>query len=329
MKSTINLFLLITFCIGLNGCTTNLETSMAQTKEPFINKQPTPQKSPQMEQDSNILNNDYTVAEKALNKAVLEKNKDTVRLGLKSPILDIRKKTVETIVQFNDVTFVPNLIVALQENQGIIGGGSETQVLQSKLNVTIISALEHLTKLKFKLSKPLSPEDIQEILKKIQEWCQTNEPEIQQALTAEMLERQQATPILSKNYQVAKWAFDKAVLEKDKSTIRLGLKGYSLLIKRDVVQTIKQLNDKSFVPELIKALEDNQVLMSGGSETQAEQQELNKEIISALKQLTGLDFPYLNDSSTIPCFKDCPSKAIERVLKESQEWWKIHQDKDK
>jgi hypothetical protein len=173
MKWATNLFLFIVFCICLNGCS-NFETSMAQTKEPLITEQPTPQKSPPTEQDNDILSNDYTIAGKALDKAILEKDKNTIRVGLKSEFLDIRKKAVETIEEFNDETFVPNLIVVLQENQGLIGGGTETQIQQDNLNKAIISALEHLTKLEFKVSTPLSFEDIEGILKESQEWWKTH-----------------------------------------------------------------------------------------------------------------------------------------------------------
>lgn len=169
MKCTTNLFLFIVLCIYLSGCS-NLQTSVAQTKEPVITGQSTPQKSPLMEQDNDILSNDYKIAEKALDKAVLEKDKNTIRIGLKSEFLDIRKKVVEIIAEFNDEAFIPNLIIALQENQGLIGGGTETQIFQNDLNKAIISALEHLTKLKFEISEPLSSEDIQKVLKESQAW---------------------------------------------------------------------------------------------------------------------------------------------------------------
>lgn len=64
------------------------------------------------------------------------------------------------------------------------------------------------------------------------------------------------------------------------------------------------------------ALEDNQSVMSGGTETEIMQQELNTAIVSALEQLTGLQFPSSENLS-----KD----DIQKVVKQSREWWKAHQ----
>lgn len=169
MKCATNLFLIAMLCLSLNGCS-NLETGIAQTKEPSEVEQTTAQKSASIQNKKDILSDDYATAEKALKKSVLEKNKDTIKLGLKSPILDIRKKTAEAIAKTDEETFIPNLIEALEQNQGIIGGGSEIQSLQNELNETIVSTLEQLTKLTFKVSEPLSPEDIQKILKESREW---------------------------------------------------------------------------------------------------------------------------------------------------------------
>lgn len=279
-------------------------------------------------QQDSILSKDYPIAKKVLDKAVLERDEATIRLGLKNNSLTFRKDVVQAVKQLYYQAFVPDLIKALEENQPVIDGGSETRIMQSDLTKAIVSALKHLTGLTFPNTENLTQGDIQKILEESRQWYRTNEQQIQESVKAEMLERQQKTSILSKNYNVAKLALNKAVLEKDKSTIRLGLKGFSLLIKRDAIQAIKQLDDKTFVPDLIKALDENQGVMSGGSETEAEQQELNKEIISALKQLTGLEFPYLTDSSTIPCFSDCPSKDIQRVVKESSEWWENNKPKN-
>lgn len=170
MKRTTKLFLFIVFFISLNGCT-NFETSVVQTKKPLMMEQP--QKSPPMEQDNDILSSDYTIAEKELDKAILKKDKNAVKAGLKSEFLNIKKKTVQTIEEFNDKTFVPDLITVLEENQSIIGGGTETQIEQNNLNRAVISALEHLTELKFEVSNSLSPEDIEKVLVKSKDWCKS------------------------------------------------------------------------------------------------------------------------------------------------------------
>jgi hypothetical protein len=275
-------------------------------------------------QQNPILSKDYTVAKQALDKAIAERDEATIRLGLKGGSVSFQKDIVQAVRNAWYQSFVPDLIVALEDNQVFTIAKAENTSERQELKKVIVSALMHLTGLRFPNTEELSKNDVQKIVEESREWYRANEPEIQQTVITEMLEKQQATPILSKNYRIAKAAFDKAVLERDKATIRLGLKRESLSFKAVTVQAIKQFEDKSFVPDLIKALEGNQVIMSGGLETQVEQQELNKEIISALKQLTGLNFSYLNDSSTIPCFNDCPPKDIIRVLKESREWWRNH-----
>lgn len=265
-------------------------------------------------QENPILSIDYACAKRALDKAVSERDEATIRLGLKKGSLIIRKDVIRAVQNAYYQTFVRDLAAILEEIQVTETNESED------LKKTIVAALIHLTGLSFPLSDNRSKSEVQEIVKQSREWYRANETKIQEELEAEMLERRKETPILSKNYRVARWAFDKAISEKDKSTLRVGLKGFFLSIKRDTVKAVAQLDDKSFVPDLIQTLDENQVIMSGGSETQAEQEGLNKEIISSLKRLTGLEFSYLTDLSTVPCFADCPSKDIQRVLKESRGW---------
>lgn len=322
MIDVMSALLWMTLAVNLGGT----PTSQKETAQKQISMA---MKTQTMLRENPILSEDYAIAGKALDKAVSERDEATLRLGLKEGSPSFKKEIVQAVRNAWYQSFVPDLIAALEKYQVSTGAKIENTSDEQELKKAIVSALMHLTGLRFPNTEELSESDVQKILEESREWYRTNETEIQQTLNAEMLERRQETPILSKIYNVAKSALDKAILEKDKSTIRLGLKRNSPSFRTIVVQAIRQLDDKSFVPDLIKALEDNQVLMSGGSETQAEQQELNKEIISTLKQLTGLDFPYLNDSSTIPCFSDCPSKDIERVLTDSREWWRIHQGKDK
>jgi hypothetical protein len=277
-------------------------------------------------QKNDILSKDYTIAKQALDKAIAERDEATLRLGLKKGSLSFKRDIVQAVKNAWYQSFVPDLMITLEDNQASTNTNAEDSSKRQELEKAIVSALMHLTGLRFSQSEELSTNDIQKIVEESRLWYQANEPEMKKALLEEMLERQQATPILSKNYRVAKSAFDKAVLEKDKATLRLGLKRESPSFKRDIVQAIKQFDDKSFVPDLIKALENNQLIMSGGLETQAEQQELNKEIISALAKLTDLKFDYLSDSSTIPCFSDCPSKDMGKVLEESKTWYQANEE---
>jgi hypothetical protein len=273
-------------------------------------------------QENPILSSDYAVARQALDKAIVERDEVTLRLGLKKSSAAFAKEIVQAVKNAYYQSFVPDLTTMLEE----LRAGDEKGLTAEKREVekAVVSALMHLTGLRFSVTENLSADEVRKTAEQSREWYAANEAEIQKSLKDEMLDRQQTTPILSNNYKVAKAAFDKAVAEKDKRTLRLGLQKNSLNLKLLIVQAIKQFDDKSFVPDLIKALEDNQSIMSGGSEIKAAQQELNKEIISDLKQLTGLQFPYLTDESTVPCFSDCPPKDIQKVLKDSREWWSLN-----
>jgi hypothetical protein len=275
-------------------------------------------------QENPILSSDYAVARQALDKAIAERDEVTLRLGLKKSNASFAKEIVQAVKNAYYQSFVPDLTAMLEELRVSPGDDKGLTAEKREVEKAIVSALMHLTGLRFSVTENLSADDVQKTAEQSRLWYAANEAEIQKSLKDEMLDRQQTTPILSKNYKVAKSAFDKAVAEKDKPTLRLGLQKNSLTLKLLIVQAIRQFDDKSFVPDLIKALEDNQSIMSGGSETQAAQQELNKEIISDLKQLTGLQFPYLTDESTVPCFSDCPPKDIQKVLKDSREWWSVN-----
>lgn len=137
----------------------------------------------------------------------------------------------------------------------------------------------------------------------------------QNQIQPKMRNSPQQNPILARDYYTAKKALDEAVQKKDLATIALGLKGFSFEIRKDVIAEIKKLDDKNFILDLIEALEVNQGDLSGGSETQHLQQELNSLLVSALEQLTGLCFSYTENSS-----KD----DVERIVKQSRDWWKIY-----
>jgi hypothetical protein len=111
-----------------------------------------------------------------LNKALLEKDNETIRLGLKNPILTIRKKTTKAIDSINDVRFVPDLLAALQSNQSVVLGGTEMQIMQDELTSALILTLERLTKTKVKISNKPSHEEIDKVITKIHEWLKNNPP---------------------------------------------------------------------------------------------------------------------------------------------------------
>jgi hypothetical protein len=127
--------------------------------------------TPQPEADLNVLSRDYAVAEIAINNAVLTGNKATLKLGLESPIITIKQKAVEAIPETTDEDFVPSLIAALQSNQGLMAGGTEIQILQNNLNVSVIVAIATLTKMKFKVSEHPTSAEVSEVILRSQEWC--------------------------------------------------------------------------------------------------------------------------------------------------------------
>ncbi|HSK74637.1 MAG TPA: hypothetical protein VK892_23255 [Pyrinomonadaceae bacterium] len=179
MKYFAGLCLLLILCINLFSCAES-QDSLAQTENVL---KPTPtnsQKDMSINQEDNILSKNYSVAEKALNRAILQKDKKTLRLGLKSPIFTIKQKTVETIADISDETFIPSLIEVLEKNQGTVAGGNEVKVMQQDLNKAIVLALEQLTGLQFLFSEKLSANDIQRILNESREWWKVHQREKQQ-----------------------------------------------------------------------------------------------------------------------------------------------------
>jgi hypothetical protein len=174
MKCIISLILLIIFLVGLSSCTASQE-GLEQTQDLSKTVQMNSLENIPMKQDDGILSKDYAIAEKALVKAILEKDKKTIKLGLKSQFFPIKQKTVKAITEIKDKTFVLDLIIALHGNQSIFTGGTETEVMRNDLNKVVVFALEQLTGLRFHSSENLSPEDIQKILKKSREWWEINQ----------------------------------------------------------------------------------------------------------------------------------------------------------
>lgn len=118
--------------------------------------------------------------------------------------------------------------------------------------------------------------------------------------------------ILNDDYNVANRALDEAKKSKNAVAVRLGLRHRSLTLRKQAAESLKELKDKASVPSLIKALEDNQVVYRGGTETEILQGELNNAIISALQELTGINF-----STEAASTKD----NIQKIILCSRQWW--------
>ena len=119
--------------------------------------------------------------------------------------------------------------------------------------------------------------------------------------------------ILSTDYHIAKGALDENSKKKDTRLVCLSLKNQSLLIRKEAAEALKQIGAKPAVACLIEALEDNQVVYTGGTETRVLQQQLNDALVAALEQLTGLTLqtksPPLSDT------------AIRRIIQRTKRWW--------
>ena len=290
MKCVMSLILLIIFLTGFSSCTVSQE-GVAQMQDSSKPTQTNSSESLPMKQDDKILSKDYVAAEKALVRAILEKDKETLKLGLKSQFFPIKQKTVEAITEIEDKTFVPDLINAFQENQSIFSGGTETKIMQDNLNKAIVFALEKLT--------GASAQDIN---------------------TISNSEMDAQSEILSKDYLKAEIALVKAIQSEDRETIRLGLKNEILQIRKKSVMALFKIKDKQSVPDLIETLSENQGELYGGSEIKEMQSDLNRAIVISLRHLTGLKFDVSEALS---------SDDIEKVLEESRKWWSINRNNDK
>ncbi len=302
------------------------QTSVSNSQPILDNQSQISQVNSSKQQESPILSKNYRIAKPSLDRAVSERDEATLRLGLNANSIMLRREVFQAIANLYYQWFVPDLIKALEENQNRTGKELETRSEQEKLNKSIISALQNLTGLGFSANEKILPaEEFLEIRNKSLQWYETYEKQLEEAMQQERLMMRQEISILSKYYYPAERAFEKAVLEKDKTTLRLGLKAFSLVLRAKVVREIKQFDDKSFVPDLIVALEANQGIMSGGSEIVSFQNQLNKEIVLALEKLTELKFPYFDDSPSSEDIFKSPQKDIERILKEIRNWCRDQQ----
>lgn len=121
--------------------------------------------------------------------------------------------------------------------------------------------------------------------------------------------------ILSKDFNEASEALEENVRRKKSGLVRMSLQHPSLIIKRRAAEALRKLKDRASVPSLIEALELNQAVYVGGTETELLQDELNRAIVSALVEVTGIDVqlgPTLSD------------RKISEVITKSKKWWSMN-----
>jgi uncharacterized membrane protein len=141
---------------------------------------------------------------------------------------------------------------------------------------------------------------------------------IQQRQSDKKVQTDRKKQISEGSYQDATEALHKAVVAKDKEAVTLAIqqRRFGPAFQIDAVRAVSQLNDKSLVPELLNALENNQgIAWRGGSEIEAEQKQLNKVIVATLEKFTGLKFSEAEHPTP---------EEIKIVLKVCRDWWKDH-----
>jgi len=274
-----------------------------------------------------ILSKDYSVAEKALNKAVNEKDSATLALGLKAFSLEIRNRAVIELTKFDDRSLVVDLLDALKTNQTAMSGGSETEGIQRELNRSIINALTKFTDLKFDYVtndslqgciQPCPTPEIARVMQETKAWIDMN---ITQSGLVEGYQ------------QIAAKALEKAIQEKDLATMRLGFKGvpsYRFDLEIKLAKAVVEVDDTSFVPDLLEALKRNQGVLSGGSETTIGQALLSRELILAIEHLTNLFFnlrPMPDQASPEKFYAEniVSPKEIEDAITRTEAWLRTSQ----
>lgn len=280
------------------------------------------------QQDAPILSKDYSIAERALNRAALEKDSATLVSGLKAISLEIRNRAVIELTKFDDRSLVVDLLDALKSNQTLMSGGSETEGMQRELNRSIINALTKFTGLKFDYVTDYS-------LLPCFSQCPT--PEIERVIqeTKAWIDMNITQNGLVEGYQqIAAKALEKAIQEKDLVTMRLGLKGvpsYRFDLEIKIAKAVVEFDDTSFVPDLLEALKRNQGVLSGGSETTIGQALLSRELILAIEHLANLYFnlrPMPDQASPEKFYPEniVSEKEIEDAITRAEAWLKPSQN---
>lgn len=127
-----------------------------------------------------ILSADFKTASEALDENTRNRRAELVRVSLEHPSLIIKRRAAKAIMELDDKDSVPALVEALEKNQGSFKGGSETKILQQKLNNDLVIALDRLTGISFPVEGVLSKyspslitysaSDIKQIILITKEW---------------------------------------------------------------------------------------------------------------------------------------------------------------
>ena len=119
------------------------------------------------------------------------------------------------------------------------------------------------------------------------------------------------TPIRSTDYAAAKVLLDEAVRDRDARRAGLVLEHPSLILRREAAEALSRFGSKADVPELIAALEANQVVYGGGSEEAVLKEELNAALLAAIQKLSGTDLGPVDPAS---------DADVRRALEAARKW---------
>lgn len=121
-----------------------------------------------------ILNNDYRVAERALDENVKRKDIKAICLSLKHRTLSIRRKAADAFGVIRAKESVSCLVEALEDLQSFIPFDTEAGVLKAELNSSLVRALAAITGLDLPTKKKLSDSEAQKIVSRVREWQKTH-----------------------------------------------------------------------------------------------------------------------------------------------------------
>src|SRR5687767_6378695 len=115
-----NLLIFVSFVVVWMGYTNGCDYPSESITQAVAPSSTPPLNSNMIPPQELIRSPEYSIAKAALDKAVKDKDIETLRLGLTSTIITIRHKTAEAITNTDVILFVPDLIAALRQNQSVI-----------------------------------------------------------------------------------------------------------------------------------------------------------------------------------------------------------------
>ena len=124
--------------------------------------------------------------------------------------------------------------------------------------------------------------------------------------------------LLSENFSEAKKALDEVVEKNNSAQTCLALSNSDWLIRSYAGKALKQITDGDSVPCLVKALEKNQDILSGGSEARVSQMELNTDLVDALNRITKLDLVTKSKYE---------KEDIEQISRDANQWYLLFVNK--